>query len=103
MTDVWTVSTESDGVALSAETIEVSFPQVVNITNNGGTTFEPFIFTQPTPATTWTINHNLDRIVALNAVINTAGMPVLVDWQNVSLNQLVITSAVAFAGVAIIT
>lgn len=67
------------------------------VTNTG------YSFTQPTPATTWTIDHNLghypvvDTHVTINGQVNTV-LPLNV--QHTSLTQTVITFSTAQSGTA---
>lgn len=56
---------------------------------------------QPTAATTWTIDHSLNRRVAVD-VYDLDGNEIWTDVQNTTLNQTVVTFAVATAGYAVI-
>lgn len=60
-----------------------------------------FEFVQASPATVWTINHNLNRRVAVD-VYNSGGQEVIADVQNTTLNQTVVTFITPTAGYAII-
>lgn len=50
-----------------------------------------FVHTQSAPATGWVVNHNLGRYPSGVAVTDTAGTSILAPWQNISVNQLVVT------------
>lgn len=58
-----------------------------------------FIYTQPTPANVWTINHNLGFNPNIT-VQDSAGSTVEGDINYVSINQVIITFSGAFSGVA---
>lgn len=102
MASVTVVEAAVIGLEVTTQTIVVNLPNSVVVTNIGGTDFEPFIFTQSSPAAVWTINHNLGRAVAVD-VYGPGGLGVIVDIQHISDNQTVITAGSAFTGVAVIT
>ena len=58
-----------------------------------------YVHTQSSPASTWTINHNLG-LKPSTTVFDTGGNEVEADVQNVSLNQTVINFITAVAGSA---
>lgn len=62
----------------------------------GGTTY---IFHQDTPATVWTITHNLGNYPSVT-VIDSGGSEVLGSPNYVSGNQVVLTFSAAFSGTA---
>ena len=61
-----------------------------------------FQYTQSTPASTWTINHNLGKIPAIT-IMDSSGNVVEGDCQNVSINQAILTFSGAFSGIAVCT
>ena len=58
-----------------------------------------FVFTQSTPASTWTINHNLGFKPAVE-VFNTGSQEIEAAVTNTTINQTVISLNVAVAGFA---
>jgi hypothetical protein len=58
-----------------------------------------FVFEQPTPATTWVINHNFGYEPSVE-VIDSTGAEVEAAVTNPSINQTVVTFSVATAGIA---
>lgn len=60
---------------------------------------EAFVFTQSTPATVWTIDHNLGFFPNVY-VLDTAGDECEGNVDNVSVNRVLITFSAAFAGQA---
>lgn len=58
-----------------------------------------YVFTQASPSTVWTVNHNLGKFPAVS-VVDSTGTRVHGDEQHVSVNQTVLTFVVAFSGKA---
>jgi len=58
-----------------------------------------FVFTQSTPATTWTIQHGLNKYCSVT-VVDSAKQVVIGDITYDDLNQLTITFTAAFSGQA---
>jgi hypothetical protein len=58
-----------------------------------------FVFNQGVPASTWTINHTLDKFPSIT-VVSTANQVVIGDASYTSTTQVVITFAAGFAGKA---
>lgn len=58
-----------------------------------------FIFSQPSPATTWRIVHNLGRFPAVS-LVDTAGDIMWADFQYIDSNTVVVTFTAATAGEA---
>ncbi len=58
-----------------------------------------FTFVQSIPASVWTIPHNLGRYPSL-VVVDSSGAEVEGDVHYVSINQIVLTFAGAFSGIA---
>lgn len=65
----------------------------------GGGTSDNFSFTQSTPASVWTITHNLGRFPSVT-VSDSTGRVVEGDINYVSVNQLTVTFIAAFSGSA---
>jgi hypothetical protein len=59
-------------------------------------------YTQVSPATLWTITHNLGRYPAVT-VVDSAGTPVIGKVIYVSANQVTVTFTSAFSGKAYLT
>lgn len=68
----------------------------------GGGSSPSYLHTQSSPATTWTVNHNLGTRPAVE-VRTVGGMVVIAEVQHVSANQCVIYLAAAMAGTAFCT
>ncbi len=60
---------------------------------------DDYVFTQGTPAATWTINHNLGR-KPLVSLLTVGGMEMNADILHVSVNQVQVNFAQATAGSA---
>ena len=58
-----------------------------------------YIHTQTTPASVWTITHNLGKYPAV-CVVDTAGNEVVGQLQHVNVNQLILTFSAPFSGEA---
>ena len=58
-----------------------------------------FTFVQPTPDSVWTIPHNLGRYPSV-VVVDSSGGEVEGEVRYVSINQIVLTFAGAFSGIA---
>lgn len=57
----------------------------------------PFVYTQPTPAGQWTVNHNLGYRPAV-AVFDSGSQEVIADVAHLSVNTTVITFTIPTAG-----
>lgn len=68
----WKAVEAGDGIEVVHE------PERIEITFDGAGVVVPVVFEQPTPASTWTINHNRGRPVNL-APFNSAGQRFLVE------------------------
>ena len=69
---------------------------VFQLSSQGTTTFD---FTQPTPATTWNINHGLGKFPSIT-VINNIGEVVFGEYLYVDSNNITISFSSGFAGKA---
>lgn len=76
-------------------------PSPASIVKLNAATAEPFTYTQLTPATSWTIAHNLGRWPAVT-VVDASGLQVTCGVQNVSTDVLLLTFNLALAGKAIL-
>jgi hypothetical protein len=70
-------------------------PAVVNV----GSSFQYFVFNQNSPATTWTITHNLGRRPSVT-VVDSAGTVVIGEVTYTSDNALTIQFSAGFSGQA---
>lgn len=61
-----------------------------------------FVFSQPTPALTWSISHNLGRQFCAVQIVDDGGTTVLADVDYIDDDDLTITFARAKAGTAVI-
>ncbi|NBR24579.1 MAG: hypothetical protein EBU08_12575 [Micrococcales bacterium] len=61
-----------------------------------------YVFTQSTPATTWTINHNLGLRPSVE-LLDTGSQEIEGEVSHPSLNQTVVTLSLATAGMARLT
>lgn len=73
--------------------------QPITSGGGGGGGGSEFVYSQNTPATTWTINHNLDKY-PLITVVDSGNSVVIGSIQYPSLNTAVITFTVPFGGFA---
>lgn len=55
---------------------------------------------QTTPSATWTVTHNLGKLPSIT-VMDSAGNVVEGDYENVSVNQTILTFSGAFSGIAV--
>lgn len=83
---------ESDGVEPIAAIIG---PPGGN--SSGATTYQ---HTQSSASSLWTVNHNLGRWPCAVTVLSAGGVEVAAQVNHVSINQLTVTFAAPFAGVA---
>lgn len=75
----------------------------VGIRGPSGLEASAFTFTQPTPATTWTVNHNLGREPLSVRVLTTGGIEMEAQITQTSSNQLVVSLASAQVGRVIVS
>lgn len=93
--DSYTLSVESQPVQVI--TLGIQGPQgPQGIPGTGASTF---IFSQGTPQTTWSINHNLGQFPALT-VVDSGGTVVVGTYNYVDSNNITLTFTVAFGGKA---
>lgn len=64
-----------------------------------GATDKTFVYTQGTPATTWTIQHNLNKFPSVTAV-NTSNIQGFGEVEYIDANNLTITFSAGFSGKA---
>jgi hypothetical protein len=72
---------------------------LTSVPRSGGGSDKNFVFTQATPATVWTIAHNLGKRCAVT-VVDSAGDQCEGDVVYVDNNTIQITFAAAFSGSA---
>lgn len=65
----------------------------------GGEGDKTFTYTQQTPASSWRIQHNLDKYPAVS-VVDSAGSIVIGDVEYIDKNTVIVTFQSAFAGTA---
>jgi len=58
-----------------------------------------FVFSQITPSTVWTINHDLGRYPAVT-LVDSAGDAMMTDYDYVDANTIIVTFSAATAGTA---
>lgn len=90
-----------------AGTTVVTVPQTSTVTAitvgpQGPAGSGAFVYTQSTPATTWTINHNMGFKPAVE-LLDSGSQEIDGDVTHVSVNQTVVTLTPATAGVARLT
>ena len=56
--------------------------------------------TQTIPASTWTVTHNLGKLPAIT-VMDSSGNVVEGDYENININQTILTFSGAFSGIAV--
>lgn len=57
-------------------------------------------YTQTTPASVWNVTHNLGKLPSIT-VMDSAGNVVEGDYENVSVNQAILSFSGAFSGIAV--
>ena len=99
-----TVASQSDvTVQPVSQTVQVNSPdgiiQVNGLQGLRGDLAASYKHTQTTPASTWTINHNLGRTPSIQ-LLTVGSVEFFADITHTSLNQAVVTLATATAGIA---
>ena len=83
----------------SPTTASVNVKSTSNVTSvsvsRGGD--KNYVHEQSSPSTTWTVNHNLNKRVAIS-VVDSAGTVIICDVRYVSDNQVVLTFDAATSG-----
>ena len=69
------------------------------VTISAPSTDKNFVYTQGAPASTWNVNHNLNKFPSVS-VVDSANNDVIGDVQYVDVNNLTITFSSSFSGKA---
>ena len=69
------------------------------VTISATSTDKNFVYTQGSPASTWSVNHNLNKFPSVS-VVDSANNDVIGDVQYVDVNNLTITFSSSFSGKA---
>ena len=76
-----------------------NFYDIVNFTFGDNAGDKTFIYDQVTPATTWTVQHGLNKFPSIT-VVDTAKSVVIGDYTYVDNNNVILEFSAAFAGKA---
>lgn len=72
---------------------------IASVLSQAGSSDKHYIFTQATPSSTWTIEHNLGKCPAVT-IVDSSGDEVVGDCRHTDINNLVLSFSGAFSGIA---
>ena len=91
--------TEVTGTTVQLAVVDVVTAQVTTVGPQGPAGAGAFVYTQSSPSTTWTINHNLGYIPSVE-LFDTGSQEIEATVSHTSINQTVILLTIATAGFA---